>query len=150
VGSCFAAKDETHTRQEREIGFTEKPNYIDERYKAKTNQQSRIEDTDLRRKNRALYPFLDDDDKKLGMTEEEIVRTEIDITETRLSLDGQTKLRNIISENKESFSLYGEVGTCKSAEPVSFELKNEAAFNIRPFPFSVQEKILIEKEVEKN
>jgi len=96
-----------------------------------------------------LYPFLEEDDKKLDMTEEEIVSTEIDFAETRLSTEGQESLREIISRNKESFSLYGEIGTCTTAKPVSFDLKNHETFNIRPFPFSVQEKILIEKEVEK-
>ena len=104
---------------------------------------------ELRKTNKLLYPFLEEDDKKLDMTEEEIVSTEIDFSETRLSTEGQKTLRGIISVNKESFSLYGEVGTCKSAKPVSFDLKNHETFNIRPFQFSVQEKVLIEKEVDK-
>ena len=99
--------------------------------------------------NKKLYPFLEDDDKKLAMTPDEIIDKELDFNESRFSEIGREKLSTILRQNKDSFSLYGEVGTCKSAKPVTFELKkNEGPFNIRPFPFSVQEKILIKKEVD--
>jgi hypothetical protein len=98
--------------------------------------------------NMKKYPFLEESDSRLTMTDDEIIRRDINMTNSRLSTVGKARVMKIMRENKDALSLHGEVGDCKDSN-ISFKVKDETGFFIRPFRFSYQEKETIEKEIDK-
>ena len=94
------------------------------------------------------YPFLDPLDKRLSMTDEEVIRRDVDLTGCILDESGKQELGEMLYKNKSAFSLHSEVGNCPGFA-ASFELTDKTPFYIRPYRVSQSEKILIDKELDK-
>ena len=58
------------------------------------------------------YPWLDLDDPRRNMTDEEILDKYIDLTNSDLNTEESSILMNIIKTHKEAFSLRDEIGKC--------------------------------------
>ena len=58
------------------------------------------------------YPWLDDSDERKYMTDREILDKYIDLESSCLTKQEKQKLRNLIYEYKDAFSLRDEIGTC--------------------------------------
>lgn len=101
----------------------------------------------VREINKQRYPFLDDDDPKLNMTETEVITQELDL-KTNCILDETEKedFKQLLNNNRKAFSLYGEIGECPNIE-VDFKLRDDSPFFIRPYSVSSNEKIIIDKEL---
>ena len=56
------------------------------------------------------YPWLDLDDPRRGMTDEEIFDKYIDLSSSDLNTKEMSTLMNIIKLHKETFSLRDEIG----------------------------------------
>ena len=67
----------------------EVPDDRDELYKNKTTK----------------YPFLDPSDKRLSMTDEEIIRRDVDLADCVLSEPDKKVLESLLCENKQAFLL---------------------------------------------
>ena len=58
------------------------------------------------------YPWLDKDDPRRNMTEEEIIRQKIPLQNSNLNDAEKERLIEMIMESKDAFSIRDEIGTC--------------------------------------
>ena len=94
------------------------------------------------------YPFLDADDIRLKMTDDEILKKDLVLKDHCMGRTTLEKFWNILFNNKKSFSLHGEPGDCPNLD-VKFELNDATPFYIRPYPVSESDKDIIDKEMNK-
>ena len=94
------------------------------------------------------YPHLDPSDPIVDMTEDEIIHKHIDLNDSILSQSERQEIFEILKENRNAFSLYGELSSCPDFE-VDIELTNHEPFFIRPYFATEPDKITIEKELSK-
>ena len=94
------------------------------------------------------YPWLDKDDPRRTLTDMEILRKYVDLSESTLSQKGRDRFYRVLMRYKDAFSLRDEIGTCPNME-VKLELKDKSPFFIRPFPISETEKAIVDKEMKK-
>ena len=73
------------------------------------------------------YPWLDKDDPRRNMTDEEIIRQKIPLQNSNLNDTEKQRLIEIIMENKEAFSIRDEIGTCPYFE-VRLQLRDDKPF----------------------
>jgi len=107
-----------------------------------------IDRSRLIQKNLKKFPFLDASDVKTGMTESEILEDEVDLdTDCSLTTPERNRLKYLLIKHKKAFSFYGEVGDTKHV--VRLHLVDETPFFIRPYTVSEEEKLLIDKELDK-
>ena len=87
----------------------------------------------LKGKSQDPYPWLDDEDPRRNMTDQEILEKYIDLSDSDLSLAEKRSLYKVLVKYKDAFSLRDEIGLCPNME-VELELNDETPFFIRPFP----------------
>ena len=102
----------------------------------------------IRHDNLTKYPHLDPCDAIVDMTEDEIIHKQIDLNDSILSQSERQEIFEILKENRNAFSLYGELSSCPDFE-VDIELTNDEPFFIRPYFATEPDKITIEKELSK-
>ena len=88
------------------------------------------------------YPWLERDDPRRHMTDEEIIRQKIPLQQSNLNDAEKQKLIEIILDNKEAFS------TCPYFE-VKLELRDDKPFFIRPYNVREDHKPIIQKEMDR-
>ena len=94
------------------------------------------------------YPWLEKDDPRREMTDEEILRKYVDLKDSKLTTLQKQELVNIMIKYKKAFSLRDEIGTCPKME-VELELTNKKPFFIRPYPCSESDKDHIDSQMRK-
>ena len=94
------------------------------------------------------YPWLEKDDPRRNMTDEEILKKYVDLKNSKLTASQKRKLENIMIKYKKAFSLRDEIGTCPKIE-VELELKDKKPFFIRPYPCSESDKDHIDSQMRK-
>ena len=107
-----------------------------------------VDRKELCRRKLELYPFLDSDDPRLRMTDEEIIDRDISLVQSRLSSKGKADLKKILFKHSDAFALHSEVGTCSDSN-IKFELKENDGLFVRPYVTSTADKEVMLKEVEK-
>ena len=95
-----------------------------------------------------LYPWLDSDDPRRKMTDEEILEKYVDLTDSDLTKIQREELMRIMIKYKKAFSLRDEIGTCPKIE-VELELNDKRPFFIRPYSCSEADKDIIDKQMKK-
>ena len=113
-------------------------------------KESKQERHELAHRKRKLYPFLEKNDPRLFLYDEEILFNDINLNSETSCLPHELKpvLRDIILKNKEAFSLHGETGNADHT--VKFRIKPDARPKyIRPYVASEEDKRIIDKEVRK-
>ena len=98
--------------------------------------------------NLKRYPHLTPDDPESKFTTLELLKQGINLKDSILTTDQKSEFYNVLAENHDAFSLYGEVGTCPNFE-VDIHLTDTSPFYIRPYPVSDDQKRLIDKELTK-
>ena len=78
------------------------------------------------------YPWLDDSDERKYMMDREILDKYIDLESSCLTKWEKQKLRNLIYEYKDVFSLRDEIGTCPNIK-VEIDITDSSPFFIRAF-----------------
>jgi hypothetical protein len=78
------------------------------------------------------YPWLDADDPRKYMTDEEIIRTRIDLSKSELTPDEKEAIYKLAIRYKKAFSLRDEVGECPNIT-VNIDVLNKEDFFKRPF-----------------
>ena len=102
----------------------------------------------LVKRNLKKYPFLQQDDPKVSMTDQEILDSEIDLdTDCVLNPAQKNRLKALLLKHKRSFSLHGEVGN--SQYVVRLNLVDETPFFIRPYRVCEDDKKIIDVELTK-
>ena len=94
------------------------------------------------------YPWLDDSDERKYMTDREILDRYIELESSCLTKWEKQKLRNLIYEYKDVFSLRDEIGTCPNIK-VEIDLTESSPFFIRPFNAREEDKGILDKGNEK-
>ena len=78
------------------------------------------------------YPWLQDSDERKHVTGREILDKYINLEGSCLTKWEKQKLRNLIYEYKDMFSLRDEIGTCPNIK-VEINVTDSSPFFIRPF-----------------
>ena len=99
-------------------------------------------------KGRDPYPWLDKEDPRRKMTDQEILEKYIDLSDSDLDLAEKKSLYKVLVKYKDAFSLRDEIGLCPNME-IELELNDETPFFIRPFPIKETEKDVVDKEMKK-
>ena len=94
------------------------------------------------------YPWLNEDDPRRNMTDEQILRKLINLDESCLNSKQKEDFMQTIIKYREAFSLRDEIGLCPHMQ-VELELSDTTPFFIRPFPIAESEKALVDKEMRK-
>ena len=85
------------------------------------------------------YPWLDEDDPKRNMTDEEILYKYIDLSESHLTDREKEEVVDLMTANKQAFSLRDEIGKCPGIK-VRIEVKDPSTFFVRPSPIAEEDK----------
>ena len=102
----------------------------------------------LKGKGQDPYPWLDTEDPRRKMTDQEILEKYIDLSDSDLSLAEKKSLYKVLVKYKDAFSLRDEIGLRPNME-VELELNDETPFFIRPFPIKETEKDVVDNEMKK-
>ena len=94
------------------------------------------------------YPWLDDSDERKHMTDKEILDKYIDLESSCLTRWEKQKLRNLIYEYKNTFSLRDEIGTCPNIK-VEIDVTDSSPFFIMPFHAREEDKAILDKEMKR-
>ena len=94
------------------------------------------------------YPWLDDSNETKYMTDREILDKYIDLESSCLTKWEKQKLRNLIYEYKDAFSLRDEIGTCPNIK-VEIDVTDSSPFFIRPFHAREEDKAILDKEMKR-
>ena len=82
-------------------------------------------------KQKENYPWLDDTDERIYMTDQEILDKYIDLRNSCLDDSERKQVMKMLYEYKDAFSLRDEIGTCPNIE-VNIEVTDNSPFFIRP------------------
>ena len=92
------------------------------------------------------YPWLDDSDERKYMTNKEILDKYIDLKASCLTKWEKQKLKDLIYDYKDAFSLRDEIGMCPNIE-VEIDVTDNSPFFIRPFHAKEEDKAILDKEM---
>ena len=94
------------------------------------------------------YPWLDKEDPRKNMTDQEILEKYVDLSDSDLNTAEKESVYRVLLKYKEAFSLRDEIGLCSNME-IELELNDDTPFFIRPFPIKETEKEVVDKEMRK-
>ena len=94
------------------------------------------------------YPWLDKEDKRRKMTDEEILREFVNLDKSSLKPKAKESVYKTLIEFKQAFSLRDEIGTCPYMQ-VHLDVMDKTPFFLRPFPCKEEEKDLIDQQMRK-
>ena len=94
------------------------------------------------------YPWLDSDDPRQKMTDEEILRLKVSFDKSILTTAEKERLIKLMLENTAAFSIRDEIGTCPYFE-VKLKLRDDKPFFVRPYNIREDQKPIIQKEMDR-
>ena len=94
------------------------------------------------------YPWLDSQDPRRSMTDEEILTKYIDLSQSILSDTEKEELMEIIFKYKTAFSLRDEIGECPNIK-IDIDVIDDSPFFVRPFPISEEDKPIMDKQMQR-
>lgn len=95
------------------------------------------------------YPHLTGTEPMSKLSEREVLKMiSLDTEDCVLNEDSKSRVRDMLYEHKNAFSLYGEIGHCPNIE-IDLELKDEKPFSIRPYNLPEPLKPVMDKEISK-
>ena len=98
--------------------------------------------------NADKYPWLDDSNERKHMTDKEILDKYIDLEGSCLTKWEKQKLRSLIYDYKDAFSLRDEIGMCPNIK-VEIDITDNSPFFIRPFHAKEEDKAILDKEMKR-
>ena len=94
------------------------------------------------------YPWLDENDPRRNLTDEEILEKYIDLTNSDLTPDEKETLMKLIKDHKQAFSLRDEIGKCPDIK-IDIDVIDNSPFFVRPFPIHEEDKPVMDKYMAK-
>ena len=94
------------------------------------------------------YPWLDKDDPRRHMTDEEILYKYIDLSESHLTESEKEEVMDLVINNKKAFSIRDEIGKCPDIK-ANIEVNDPSTFFVRPFSIAEEDKPLMDKCMQK-
>ena len=89
---------------------------------------------------------MDDSDERKHMTDRKILDKYIDLENSCLTKQEKQKLKDIIYDYKDAFSLKDKIGTCPNIK-VEIDVTDNRPFFIRPFHAKEEDKAILDKEM---
>ena len=123
-------------------------NRFEEYYSKIATQNVRYKRKEVARKTPDPYPWLDEDDPRRDMTDEEILHKYINLSESHLTPSEKEEIMNLAVTYKEAFSLRDEIGKCPDIK-ANIEVNDPSTFFVRPFPIAEEDKPLMDKCMQK-
>ena len=102
--------------------------------KIEVSQEPKYNSTNGKDKNNDgdQYPWLDNEDPRRTMTDEEILRLKVPLDKSVLTGAEKEKLIKLMLDNTQAFSIRDEIGTCPYFE-VKLKLRDDKLFFVRPY-----------------
>ena len=119
-----------------------------ERFAKISTQNVRYRKGEVVRRSYDPYPWLDEDDPRREMTDEEILYRYIDLSKSHLTRKEKEEVMDLIVTYKKAFSLRDEIGKCPDIK-VPIEVNDPSTFFVRPFPIAEEDKPLMDKCMQK-
>ena len=94
------------------------------------------------------YPWLDAEDSRLNMTNEEILCLKVPLDKSVLTAAEKEQLLKLMLENTSPFRIWDEIGTCPYFE-VKLKLRDDKPFFVRPYNICEDQKPIIQKEMDR-
>ena len=94
------------------------------------------------------YPWLDSDDPRWKMTDEEILCLKVPFDKSILTAAEKERLIKLMLENTAAFSIRDEIGTCPYFE-VKLKLRYDKPFFVRPYNIWEYQKPIMQKEMDR-
>ena len=94
------------------------------------------------------YPWLDSDDPRQKMTDEEILCLKVPFDKSILTAAEKEHLVKLMLKNTAAFSIRDEIGTCPYFE-VKLKLQDDKPFFVRPYNIREDQKPIIQKEMDR-
>ena len=94
------------------------------------------------------YPWLDLDDPRRKMTDEEILCLKVPFDKSILTAAEKERLVKLMLENTAAFSIRDEIATCPYFE-VKLKLRDDKPFFVRPYNIREDQKPIIQKEMDR-
>ncbi len=136
-------------RSDMKVEYVHDTNRDWDREKAfRATDNSKVSHISLYYEKREIYPFLEPNDVRLRMKDNEIIDRDIDMSTSVLSETEKLRFKQILVKEKQTLSLHGESGDCPHFQ-VNFELKDTTPFYIRPYKASLEDKEQIDKSLDK-
>ena len=123
-------------------------NRFEEYYSKISTQNVRYKRKEVARKTPDPYPWLDEDDPRRDMTDEEILHKYINLSESHLTPSEKEEIMDLAVTYKEAFSLRDEIGKCPDIK-ANIEVNDPSTFFVRPFPIAEEDKPLMDKCMQK-
>ena len=98
--------------------------------------------------NEDPYPWLNSDDPRCKMTDEEILRLKVPFDKSILTAAEKERLIKLMLENTAAFSIRDKIGTCPYFE-VKLKLRDDKPFFVRPYNIWEDQKPIIQKEMDR-
>ena len=123
-------------------------NRFEEYYSKISTQNVRYKRKEVVRKIPDPYPWLDEDDPRRDMTDEEILYRYINLSESHLTPSEKQEIMDLAITYKEAFSLRDEIGRYPDIK-ANIEVNDPSTFFVRPFPIAEEDKPLMDKCMQK-
>ena len=94
------------------------------------------------------YPLLDKNDERIYMTDMEVLDTYINLDNSCLTKEEKKEVRDLLYEYKDAFSLRDEIAMFPKIE-VEIDVTDKKPFFVRPFHSKEEDKITLDKEMER-
>ena len=94
------------------------------------------------------YPWLDVDDPRCQMSDEEILCLKVPLDKSILTAADKEQLIKLMLESTAAFSMRDEIGTCPYFE-VKLKLRDDKPFFVRPYNIREDQKPIIQKEMDR-
>ena len=88
------------------------------------------------------YPWLDKEDPHRFRTDDELIESKIDLSDSVLNKEERNEVMNMLKQKKDTFSLRDEIGTCPYFE-VKLQLRDDTPFFVRPYPIREEQKAIV-------
>ena len=121
---------------------------LEEHFAKVSTQNVRYQKREAVRKLPDPYPWLDKDDPRRNMTDEEILYQYIDLSKLYLTHKEKEEVMDFIVAYKKAFCLWDEIDKCPDIK-VNIEVNDPSTFFVRPFPIAEEDKPLMDKCMQK-
>ena len=94
------------------------------------------------------YPWLEPDDPRRSLTDEEVLDRFIDLSDSCLGSNEKKRLMTVIKRNKKAFSLRDEISRCPNIR-LNIDIIDDSPFFVRPFPISEADKPIMDRQMDR-
>ena len=107
----------------------------------------RVKKVDMK-PNQDPYPWLDKEDPHRFRTNDELIQSKIDLSDSVLNTDERNEIIDMLKQNRDAFSLRDEIGMCPYFE-VKLQLRDDTPFFVQAYPIREEQKAIVQREMDR-